>query len=83
MSDDNLIAVELVGGPMDGFRDSVALPWLAAGMDVRLYEGSFGDEKMRCAYGWANRTIQGGRRWVMEFRCVVSRWKVEGRKAES
>ena len=77
------INVELVGGPMDGFRDAVSLRGLASGFDVKLYEGAFGDEKMRCAYGWANRPTADGRRWVMKFRCVVSRWRVGEMKAES
>ena len=79
-----LIPVELSGGPLDGHRDAVAMPEIV-GLDVILFGQSrplraagsnviHAVEKIRCAYGWANRTTGKGKRWVLEFRCVVSRW---------
>ena len=68
-----LLAVELSGGPLDGHRDVVPKHEVDL-LDVFLFVRETPGEKERCAYGWANRTTRGGRLWVLEFRCVVSRW---------
>ena len=70
-----LIPVELIGGPLDGHRDLVGMPEIDV-LDVHLFQQSRPGETLRCAYGWAGRSTAGGRRWVLEFRCVVSRWHV-------
>jgi hypothetical protein len=72
------IPVELSGGPLDGHRDAVA-PREEGPLDVYLFGKSVplpggAVEKTRYAYKWANRTTARGRRWVLEFHCVVSRW---------
>lgn len=68
------LPVELSGGPLDGHRDVVEMPEIAE-LDVHLFEQTAAGETLRCAYGWAARTTDRGRRWVLEFRCVVSRWR--------
>jgi hypothetical protein len=70
-----MIPVELSGGPLDGHRDLVGKPEIDA-LDVHLFEQRTGDERLRCAYAWASRTTDQGRRWVLVFQCVVSRWSL-------
>lgn len=67
------IAVELIGGPLDGHYDAVSQPEVDL-LDVHLFSRSTAGEKLRCAYRWTGRTTAGGKRWVLEFICVVSRW---------
>lgn len=69
------IPVELSGGPLDGHREAVAKPEIDQ-LDVILFVRVVPGERLRCAYGWTGRTTDKGRRWVLEFRCVVSRWRI-------
>lgn len=87
---DIMLTVELCGGPMDGHREDVSKAQLdraevhlfgqnrvlTVAMDVQLKAimVTYSVERIRCAYMWANRTTGKGRRWVLQFSCVVSRW---------
>jgi hypothetical protein len=72
-----LIPVELSGGPLDGHRDDVEKGVIDE-LDVHLFELRTGQERLRCAYAWGDRTANKGRRWVLVFQCVVSRFVVKG-----
>lgn len=67
------LPVELCGGPFDGHRDEVSKPEIDQ-LDVHLFGRETEAERMRCAYRWTGRTTRGGKRWVLMFECVVSRW---------
>lgn len=71
------VPVELSGGPLCGHRDAVGKPVIET-LDVHLFERVMAGERLRCAYKWTGRTTGKGRRWVLEFFCVVSRWRVSG-----
>lgn len=69
-----LIPVELSGGPLDGHCAEVAKNEVDA-LDVHLFVRVTDEEKLRCAYRWTSKTTAKGKRWVLDFECVVSRWR--------
>lgn len=76
-----MVPVELSGGPLDGHRNLLSKPEIDI-LNVHLFQQETAEGKLRCAYEWANRTTNKGRHWVLDFKCVVSRWiyapKTEG-----
>jgi hypothetical protein len=70
----HLIPVILYGGIMDGHRDEVREnPEFG---DRYLFELRWGGEITRCAYKAPTRTTGNGKRWVLDFDCVVSRQRI-------
>jgi hypothetical protein len=70
----HLIPVLLYGGIMDGHRAEV--PQHTAFGDRYLFEFRHEGHITRCAYKAPTRTTENGKRWVIEFDCVVSRQKI-------
>jgi len=71
------IDVELYGGPLDGHVAEVAM--FTPGHNVYLFrtprEGGGLDV---WAYQWADKTVTGGKRWVLKFLFKAARQGGEG-----
>jgi hypothetical protein len=73
-SAETLVPVQLYSGLMDGFKSSVkSQPDL---LDVYLFETRFAGYLYRLAYKPANRSTEAGKRWVLNFDCIVSKQKI-------
>lgn len=62
------IPVQLYGGPLDGVQLDVLLPGAADVALVKCRETG----KIH-AYVWADRTVKGGKRWVLKYERLVGK----------
>ena len=73
---ENLIPVQLYGGPICGHRAEVReKPEI---FNSYLFELRWDGRIYRLAYKPAHRTTRTGKRWVLEFDCVVSSQPITG-----
>lgn len=73
---EKLIPVELYDGPICGHRSEVRDQQEI--FNSYLFELRFDGRLYRLAYKPAHRTTRSGKRWVLEFDCVVSSQRITG-----
>lgn len=69
-----LVPVELIGGPLDGLRTECTMK--EPDFDFYMFDFVGGGRKFKLGYCFAYRTVRGGKRWVLEFRQVLSAWNL-------
>lgn len=66
-----MLPVELSGGAMCGHRTNIKITDAPA--EVYLFRFVDDANKQVLAYQFANRTTRKGKRWVLQYVCIVSR----------